>query len=92
MTRDQSNMAASATGTVVCAAVFVASLLYQFGLLEGVACLATSIQLFIRSATVADALEDKQASSRIRNLAAVLTAVLMMIWFGPTCWTHGWAS
>jgi len=92
VTRNQSNMAASATGMAVCAAVFVASLLYQFGLLEGVACLATFIQLFILSATVVDSMEDKQASSGIGSLAAVLTAVLMVVWFGATYWRHSGAS
>lgn len=52
-------MAASATGLAVCAAVFVASLLYRFGLLEGVACLAPFVQLFILSATMVDSMEDK---------------------------------
>ena len=87
MTRNQGNMAASATGMAVCAAAFVASLLYQFGLLEGVACLAT-IQLSILSATVVDAMEDKQPSSGTHSLAAVLTAALMVIWFGATYWRH----
>ena len=76
----------------VCAAVFVAYLLYQFGLLEGVACLATFVQLFILSATVVDSMEDKQASSGIRSLAAVLTAVLVVVWFGATYWRHSGAS
>jgi len=86
MTRNQSSMAASSTGMAVCAAVFVASLLYQFGLLEGVACLAAFVQLFILAATVVDAMEDKQASSGMRSLAAVLTAVLVVVWFGATYW------
>ncbi len=89
---NQSNMAASATGMAVCAAVFVASLLYQFGLLEGVACVATFIQLFILSATVVDAMEDRQASSGVRSRAAVLTAILVVVWFGATYWTHSGPS
>ncbi|MGD0509351.1 MAG: hypothetical protein ABSA27_16235 [Terriglobales bacterium] len=85
-------MAASATGMAVCAAVFVASLLYQFGLLEGVACVATFVQLSLLSATVVDAMEDKQASSGMRSLAAILTAILVVVWFGVTYWKHSGAS
>jgi uncharacterized membrane protein (UPF0136 family) len=88
MTRNQNNMAASVIGMAVCATVFVASLLYQFGLLEGVSCLATFVQLFLLSATVVDSMEDKQAPSGIRSLAAVLTASLMVLWFGAAFWSH----
>ncbi|MGA7293003.1 MAG: hypothetical protein WBW53_02465 [Terriglobales bacterium] len=89
MTRNQSNIVAGATGMVVCASVFIASVLYQFGLLEGVASLATFVQVFLLSATVVDAMEDRQASSRIRALASVLMAILIVGWFGATYWTHG---
>jgi hypothetical protein len=65
-------MAASATGMAACAAVFVASPLYQFGPLEGADCLARFVQLFMLSATMVDTMEDKQASSGIRSLTAVL--------------------
>ena len=88
MTRNQSNMAATASGMAVCAAVFIASLLYQFGWLEGVAAFATFVQLSLLSATVVDSMEDTQATSRIRGLAAVLTAVLLVLWFGATYWRH----
>ena len=72
----------------VCVAVFVASLLHQFGLLEGVSCLATFVELFILSATVVDAMEDEEATSGIRSLVAVLAAVLMVVWFGVIYLRH----
>ena len=92
MTRNQGDVAATAGGMAVCVAVFIASLLYQFGWIEGVAALATFAQLSLLSATVVDALEDKQAPSGIRALAAVVTAVLLVIWFGATYWRHGGIS
>ncbi len=85
-------MVATASGMVVCAVVFVAALLFQFGLLEGVSALATFAQVSLLSATVVDAMEDKQASSGLRGLAAVLAAVLLVIWFGAAYWRHGAAS
>ena len=87
MTRNQNNLVASAAGMAVCGAVFVASLLHQFGLLEGVSCLATFVELFILSATVVDAMEDEEATSGIR-LVAVLAAVLMVVWFGVIYLRH----
>jgi hypothetical protein len=76
----------------VCAAVFITALLYQFGWLEGVACLATFVQLSLLSATVVDSLEDKQVASGMRSVAAVATAILMVVWLGVTLWAHRGSS
>ena len=92
MTQNQSTIAASAAGMAVCTAVFITALLHQFGWLEGVACLATFVQLSLLSATVVDAMEDKQVASSLRRVAAVATAILMVVWLCVTLWAQRGSS
>jgi hypothetical protein len=92
LTRNQKNITASVIGTVVCAAVFVVSLLYQFGWLEGVSCVATWVQLFMLAGTVVDALEEKQASSGKSVLASVVAVFLLLGWLAVDLVRHAGTS
>ncbi len=82
LTPNQRNIVATATGAAVCAAVFIAALLYQFGLLEGVSCVAAWGQLFLLFATGVDALEDRQTTLRHGVLISVVTTLVVVGWFG----------
>jgi hypothetical protein len=82
LTPNQRNIVATAAGAAICAAVFIASLLYQFGLLEGVSCIAAWVQLFLLFATGVEALEDRQTTSRHGVLISLVTTVLVVGWFG----------
>ena len=89
MTRNQRNIVAAAVGTAICAGVFVASLLYQFGLLEGVSCVAAWVQLYLLCETAVDALEDRQGTSGNSLVASVMAALVVAAWLGADLLRRG---
>ena len=82
LTPNQRNIVATAAGVAICAAVFIASLLYQFGLLEGVSCIAAWGQLFLLFTTGVEALEDRQTTSRHGVLISLVITLVVVGWFG----------
>jgi hypothetical protein len=82
LTLNQRNIVATTAGAAICATVFIAALLYQFGLLEGVSCIAAWAQLFLLFATGVDALEDRQTTLRHGVLMSLVTTLVVVGWFG----------
>jgi len=71
----------SLSGAVISGAIFLASLMHQFALVEVAASVLTSLQVFFLSSTIADVLERKTKPNAVRSSWVILFTVFLIAYY-----------